>query len=186
MDAIYFHAYPYTSQEALDKVTLLARTINPYLCGLRLFVVPFTQAQLHINSHAPQEEHTLLMRYCMVKIANMVAKTVRAQVLVTGESLSQVASQTIESLSYTESASTLPIFRPLIGSDKEEIIKVARQIGTYETSILPYEDCCTIFSPAHPLVRPDLERMTASYESLQIEELLQEAASNCEIIDCRD
>ncbi len=179
-DAIYFHTYPYTSDEALEKVKDLAKLISPYLNGTRLFVVNFTEAQLHINSHSNAEEHTLLMRYCMIKIANMVAKTVRAKTLVTGESLSQVASQTLESLTFTDSATEIPILRPLIGLDKEEIINTARAIGTYETSILPYEDCCTIFSPKHPLVRPNKELMLASYEKLKIEELLKEAAENCE------
>ncbi len=179
-DAIYFHTYPYTSDEALEKVKDLAKLISPYLNGTRLFVVPFTKAQLHINAHSNSEEHTLLMRYCMVKIANIVAKEVRAKTLVTGESLSQVASQTLESLTFTDSASDIPVLRPLIGLDKEEIINTARDIGTYETSILPYEDCCTIFSPKHPLVRPDKELMIASYKKLEIEEMLQEAADNCE------
>ncbi len=182
-DAIYFHTYPYTSDEALQKVKDLAKLISPYLNGTRLFVVPFTKAQLHINSHSNAEETTLLMRYCMVRIANMVAEVVRASALVTGESLSQVASQTLESITFTDSASKIPVFRPLIGLDKEEIIQTARDIGTFQTSILPYEDCCTIFSPKHPLVRPDKDALTASFDKLGIEELLEEAAKNCERFD---
>jgi len=182
-DAIYFHTYPYTSDEALGKVKDLAEILSHYLSGTRLYVVPFTNVQLHIKNHSNSEEHTLHMRYCMVKIANMVSERIHARCLITGESLSQVASQTLESLTFTDSASTLPILRPLIGLDKEEIIHTAKAIGTYETSILPYEDCCTIFSPKHPLVRPDKDKMTASYTDLRIEELLQEAADSCEIFD---
>ncbi len=179
-DAIYFHTYPYTSDEALGKVKDLADLISPYLSGLHLFVVPFTKVQLHINKRSYSSEHTLLMRYCMIKIANMVADKVHASCLVTGESLSQVASQTLESLTYTDSASALPILRPLIGMEKEEIIKTAREIGTFDTSILPFEDCCTVFSPKHPLLRPNIGTMTASYKSLEIEGLLREAADSCE------
>lgn len=180
-DAIYFHTYPYTSDEALEKVKDLAKLITPYLSGLRLFVVPFTKAQLHINKNSPAPEHTLLMRYCMVRISNILAKEHRASSLVTGESLSQVASQTLESLTFTDSASDIPVLRPLIGLDKEEIISTAKHIGTFETSILPFEDCCTVFSPKHPLVRPDKDALTASYESLEIETLLQEAADASEV-----
>lgn len=182
-DAVYFHTYPYTSDEALGKVKDLAEILSPYLSGTRLYVVPFTDVQLHIKNHSNSEEHTLHMRYCMVKIANMVSEKIHARCLITGESLSQVASQTLESLTFTDSASKIPILRPLIGLDKEEIIHTAKAIGTYETSILPYEDCCTIFSPKHPLVRPDKGKMTASYTDLHIEELLQEAADSCEIFD---
>jgi tRNA uracil 4-sulfurtransferase len=184
-DAIYFHTYPYTSDEALQKVKDLARIIAPYLSGLTLYVVPFTKAQLHINANSENSEHTLLMRYCMVKIANMVADTVHAKTLVTGESLSQVASQTLESITFTDSASAIPVLRPLIGLDKEDIITTARTIGTFETSILPFEDCCTVFSPKHPKVRPDKQAMTDSYESLKIEGLLEDAARGCEVIDLR-
>ncbi len=175
-DAIYFHTYPYTSDEARKKVEDLADILKEYIPGLRLFTVPFTAAQLHINRVGKAEEHTLLMRYAMVKIANIVAAQLHASCLVTGESLSQVASQTLESLTFTDSASDLLILRPLIGLDKEEIIRTAQDIGSYETSILPYEDCCTIFSPKHPLVRPDRDEMTERFEKLQIEPLLEEAA----------
>lgn len=180
-DAIYFHTYPYTSDEALQKVKDLSTILASYIPGMNLYVIPFTEAQLHIAAHGRPEEQTLLMRYAMVKIANMVAERIRATCLITGESLSQVASQTIESLTFTNSATTIPILRPLIGLDKEEIITTARDIGTYETSILPYEDCCTIFSPKHPLVRPQLETMTRSFDELGIEPFIESAASRAEL-----
>lgn len=185
-DAIYFHTYPYTSDEALQKVKDLSSILASYIPGLKLYVIPFTKAQLHIAANGRPEEQTLLMRYAMVKIANMLAERIRALCLVTGESLSQVASQTIESLTFTNSATTIPILRPLIGLDKEEIITTAKGIGTYETSILPYEDCCTIFSPKHPLVRPELRALTSSFEQLGVEALLQEAVQEAELfIPCQ-
>lgn len=176
LSAVYFHAYPYTSDEARTKVESLARILAPFLGGLTLYVVPFTKCQLKIKERAKEEEVTLLMRACMMKIASMIAARENAGCLVTGESLGQVASQTLESLRFTGGSTGLPVFRPLIGMDKEEIIAMARHIGTYETSVLPYEDCCTIFSPRHPLIRPRLERMYESFAALEIEELLGEAA----------
>ena len=147
-----------------------------------LHVVPFTDVQLHIKKHSYENENTLLMRACMVKIANEIAQRRACKAIVTGEALSQVASQTLESLAFTDSLSELPIFRPLIGLDKLEIIQISRQIGTYETSILPYDDCCTIFSPKHPLVRPDKEKITASYHAMEIEALLLQAVEQTEMI----
>ncbi|MGM0431240.1 MAG: tRNA uracil 4-sulfurtransferase ThiI [Spirochaetota bacterium] len=181
-EAVYFHTYPFTSDEALEKVKTLASILSPYTSGLKLHVIPFTAAQLHIKNNALEEEHTLLMRYCMIRVADTIARLQHAQCLITGESLSQVASQTIESLAFTESASSIPILRPLIGTDKEAIIKLANKIGTYETSILPYEDCCTVFSPKHPVVRPDKEQLLASVQQLDIESLLEEAARERETV----
>jgi thiamine biosynthesis protein ThiI len=129
------------------------------------------------------EENTLLMRACMVRIANALAVKRNCKCIVTGESLSQVASQTLESLAYTDSMSELPVFRPLIGMDKEEIVITARKIGTYETSILPFEDCCTIFSPKHPLVRPDKDALTASFHKMEIESLMLTAVENAEMFN---
>ncbi len=182
LDAVYFHAYPYTSDEALDKVKTLAEKIAVYTGGLSLFVVPFTDFQLLLNRKAREEEVTLLMRAGMVRIADMLAQERGASCLVTGESLSQVASQTVESIAYTGSNTELPIFRPLIGMDKETIIRIGKDIDTYETSILPFEDCCTIFSPKHPLVKPDRKDLTESFNSLQGENLLKEAAEKSERI----
>ncbi|PKL13775.1 MAG: tRNA 4-thiouridine(8) synthase ThiI [Spirochaetae bacterium HGW-Spirochaetae-8] len=180
-EAVYFHAYPYTSDEAKEKVILLGKILSPYCSGITLHVVPFTDVQLHIKAHSNLEENTLLMRACMVRIANALAVKRNCKCIVTGESLSQVASQTLESLAYTDSMSELPVFRPLIGMDKEEIVITARKIGTYETSILPYEDCCTIFSPKHPLVRPDKGALTASFQKMEIEALMLAAAENAEM-----
>lgn len=180
LDAVYFHAYPYTSDEALEKVKSLAAKIAVYTGGINLFVVPFTDFQLLLNSKAREEEVTLLMRAGMVRIADVLAKKRGIQCLVTGESLSQVASQTVESIAYTGSNTDMPIFRPLIGMDKEEIIKTAKIIDTYETSILPYDDCCTIFSPKHPLVKPVKDDLEKSFNSLKADNLLIKAAEESE------
>ncbi|MHC1693292.1 MAG: tRNA uracil 4-sulfurtransferase ThiI [Sphaerochaetaceae bacterium] len=180
-EAVYFHAYPYTSDEAKQKVIALSRILTSYCSGITLHVVPFTDVQLKIKVTSRSEENTLLMRACMVKIANKIALNRNCQCIVTGESLAQVASQTLESLIFTDSMSEMTVFRPLIGMDKGEIIDTARKIGTYETSILPFEDCCTIFSPKHPLVRPDKQHITEAYQKMDIEALLDEAVAKTEI-----
>ncbi len=181
LDAVYFHAYPYTSDEALEKVKTLASLIAPFTGGIRLHVIPFTEAQLNMKKRGRSEEITLHMRAAMVQISEMTALEIGARSLITGEALSQVASQTIESLTYTGSFSGMPILRPLIGLDKEEIITIARKIGTFETSILPYEDCCTIFSPKHPLVHPDREKLTKAYHELGLEDDLAKAFRDREV-----
>lgn len=172
MDCLYFHAYPYTSDMALQKVKDLALLLGPWLQGTTLLVVNFTEAELWIKDHSVEEEHTLMMRACMMKVANKMAEIRNAKVIVTGEALGQVASQTLESLCFTNSMSGIPVLRPLIGMDKNEIVDTARKIGTYETSILPYDDCCVIFSPKHPLTRPDVEQQTKSYVNMDIEAIL--------------
>jgi thiamine biosynthesis protein ThiI len=182
LDAVYFHAYPYTSDEAKEKVVELARRLAPYLGGINLYVVPFTEPQLRIREKGPLNEATLLMRAAMVVVADHFAREREATCLVTGESLSQVASQTTESIGYTGSATDLPIFRPLIGFDKREVIELAREIGTYETSILPYEDCCTIVSPKNPVIKPDRQALQKSYQGLDIDDFLQTAVDNTERI----
>jgi len=182
LDFIYFHTYPYTSEEVLDKVRQLASILSSYCCGANLFVIPFTPVQLRINERAKPEEITLLMRAAMVKIGTRIARRRSAGCLITGESLSQVASQTVESITFTGSATNLPIFRPLIGLDKEQIIRQARTIGTFETSILPYDDCCTVFSTDHPLLHPHMGRMNNAWENLEIEDLLKQAADSAERI----
>jgi len=181
-EAIYFHAFPYTSDEAKEKVISLATILNPYLEGIRLHIIPFTDVQLEIKERGREEEHTLLMRAAMMDISNIVASQNNCKAIITGEALSQVASQTLEALSFTDSISTLPVFRPLIGLDKEDIIKVSRKIGTFETSILPYDDCCVLFSPKHPLVKPDLSIMKEHYKELNLQHLLNTAIENEEII----
>lgn len=181
-EAIYFHSYPYTSDEAKEKVITLAKILNPYLEGIRLHIIPFTHLQLEIKERGRIEEHTLLMRKAMMEISNIVATNNNCKAIITGEALSQVASQTIEALSFTDHASSLLVLRPLIGLDKEEIIRVSRTIGTFETSILPYEDCCVLFSPKHPVVKPDLESMIKHYDELHLGDLIEEAVQNEEII----
>ena len=180
LDAVYFHAYPYTSEDALDKVKNLASILGPYFVGTNLYVVPFTDYQLELKKRARAEEITLLMRAGMVRISELLAKHTGAGALVSGESLSQVASQTLESLRFTGGMTDIPVFRPLIGLDKEEIIRIARDIGTYETSILPFDDCCTIFTPEHPLVKPGPGRMEASWKHLDAEDILKRAADDAE------
>ncbi len=183
LEAVYYHAYPYTSDEAKEKVLSLARILSPYTNRLTVHVVPFTDVQLHIKATSQEKENTLLMRACMMRIANMVAKKRDCLAIVTGEALSQVASQTLESLAFTNSMSDLPVFRPLIGMDKHEIVTTSIQIGTYETSILPYDDCCTLFSPKHPLVRPNTAILQANYAKMEIEGLLEQALSQAEVFE---
>lgn len=175
IDAVYYHTYPYTSDEALEKVKTLASRLAGPCSGINLFIVPFTEVALKLRRSAPLEETTLLMRASMMDVASRLAGKRNALCLVTGESLSQVASQTAQSMRFTENPSDLPVFRPLIGMDKEEIIAIARRIGTFETSILPFEDCCTVFSPDKPLIRPDYDRMCVSYEELELDELLADS-----------
>ena len=182
MDAVYFHTYPYTSDEAKQKVIDLAEILSAHTCGINLYIVPFTDVQLAIKERGFERATTLLMRHAMVKIADRIAKNNGGLALITGEALSQVASQTPESIRYTGSGTDLPVFRPLIGMDKEEIIRIAERIETYKTSILPFEDCCTLFAPEHPITHPDFERLTADFSELGIEEMMTEAADKSEII----
>lgn len=178
---VYFHTYPYTSDEVLKKIKQLVRHLSPYLGETVLHVVPFTDIQIKLKTSPYEEEMTLLMRACMMKIADILAEKRKAVCLVTGEALSQVASQTAESLRFTQSMSSLPVLRPLIGMDKEEIIEKARTIGTYSTSTLPYEDCCTLFAPRHPLIKPDFEQMQSIFSGLSLDSDLHDAAGQ---VDC--
>ncbi|MDR0589427.1 MAG: tRNA 4-thiouridine(8) synthase ThiI [Spirochaetaceae bacterium] len=173
IEAVYFHAYPYTSEEARLKVIKLAEIVGRYSQGIRLHILPFTPVQLRIKAGAPSEWHTILLRMAMMEAAEKLAVKRRCQCLITGESLSQVASQTIENIACTESRVKLPVLRPLIGMDKEGIIRIAETIGTYETSILPYEDCCVLFSPPHPILRGDRNEALRLYEGLNLEETLE-------------
>lgn len=181
MDCLYFHAYPYTSDEALEKVKTLASLIAPYLQGTRLWVAHFTEAQLQIKRTAPENETTLMFRAAMMTLANRHSERTGSQCIITGEALGQVASQTLEGLSFSDSFSEQLVLRPLIGMDKQEIMDLARKIGTYETSILPYEDCCVLFSPKHPLTRPDKTVVTEHYNAMGIEPFIEEALSNLEV-----
>ncbi|MEL3912578.1 tRNA uracil 4-sulfurtransferase ThiI [Treponema pedis] len=177
LDYIYFHSHPYTSPEAQEKVETLASILASYGLGGYLNTIPFTKVQQRIKEKTPEPYLTLIMRICMMKIANMTAKSINAKCLITGESLAQVASQTIENITVTNSFAEYPVFRPLIGTDKEDITIAAREIGTYETSILPYEDCCVMFSPKHPILHSRLEDARDIYARLEIDELLEEAYS---------
>ena len=183
LDAVYFHTPPFTSEKAKEKVIALAEKLAPRCSGIRLFTVPFTPVQLHIKQICNDEETTLLMRACMMKISEYIGMKQDSQCLVTGEALSQVASQTVESLTFTGSCSNFPVFRPLIGYDKEEIVLIARKIGTFDISIRPYDDCCTVFSPSRPIVKPKFDKIQYAYEQLKIDSLLREAAENAKYRD---
>lgn len=182
LNAVYYHTHPYTSEQALEKVKSIALHLSKYCLGIRLHVVSFTEVALQIRDRANTAEITLLMRACMVRAASRIAGKIGASCLITGESLSQVASQTVESISFTNSVSGYPIFRPLIGMDKEEIIKIAETIGTFKTSILPFDDCCTVFSPDHPLIRPNRKELTTNLDSLELEGLLEKACKEAIVI----
>jgi thiamine biosynthesis protein ThiI len=181
LDAVYFHTPPYTSEQSKEKVRQLAGILRAYITGLRLWVVPFTAIQLKINGLARKEATTLLVRAAMMTIADRLAGLHNLDCLVTGESLGQVASQTVQSLHFTGSYTRRPLFRPLIGMDKEEIVQMAKDIETYQTSILPYEDCCTLFAPQHPEVRPRVDRMVSTFRSLGLEDLIRVAVDESEM-----
>ena len=186
LDAVYFHAPPYTSERAKQKVVDLAKLVAKYSGPIRLHVVNFTDIQLYIYDKCPHEELTIIMRRYMMKIAEEFAKRDGCLGLITGESIGQVASQTIHSLAATNDVCTMPVFRPVIGFDKQEIVDVALKINTYETSILPYEDCCTIFVAKHPVTKPNLQIIKRSEEKLQekIDEMMREAVETAETIIC--
>lgn len=177
IDAVYFHAPPYTSDRAKQKVVDLARRVSRYSGPIYLHTINFTDIQLYIYEKCPHEELTIIMRRYMMKIAEIIAKENECLGLITGESIGQVASQTVQSLAVTNEVCTLPVFRPLIGFDKMEIVDVSEKIGTYETSILPYEDCCTIFVAKHPVTKPNLNIIKRHEENLKekIDELVQQA-----------
>ena len=175
ISAVHFFSYPYTSERARDKVVELARILTSYTGAITLYLVPFTEIQLAIYEKCPQSETTVLMRRLMMQISERIALASGAQALVTGESIGQVASQTIESLTVTNDAVTLPVFRPLIGFDKEEIIDRAKAIGSFETSILPYEDCCTVFVPQHPVTKPKLDAIRQSESLVDFEPMIEKA-----------
>lgn len=187
IEATYFHAPPYTSERAKEKVVDLARLISKYTGPIKLHVVNFTDIQLYIYEKCPHEELTIIMRRYMMKIAEHFAKQDGCLGLITGESIGQVASQTMQSLAVTNAACTLPVYRPLIGFDKREIVDISEKIDTYETSILPFEDCCTIFVAKHPVTKPNLERIEKSERHLEekIDELMKEAIDTVEIIEVK-
>lgn len=182
IECCYFHSYPYTSEEAKQKVVTLAQKLSNYGITTYLNVIPFTDVQMKIKENAPQAWTTLMLRVCMMKTANRLAKRCKAKCIITGESVGQVASQTIENMTVTEHFAQLPLLRPLCGMDKEEIIKDSYFIDTYETSILPYEDCCVLFSPRHPVLRGTIEEAEEIYKSLEVDDLIEESFKNREII----
>lgn len=184
IDAVYFHAPPYTSERAKQKVVDLARYVSKYSGPIYLHVINFTDIQLYIYEKCPHEELTIIMRRYMMKIAEEIAKKTECQGLITGESIGQVASQTTHSLAVTNEVCTLPVFRPLIGFDKEDIVTISKKIDTYETSILPFEDCCTIFVAKHPVTKPNLKIIKRHEENLseKIDELVQTALDTDEVI----
>jgi thiamine biosynthesis protein ThiI len=176
LDHVYFHSYPYTSDDALAKVQRLAEHLARYVPDARLCTISFTAINELIKQRAPDRLSTLLLRACMMRAATLLARRTGAVALVTGESLGQVASQTGEAIAFTDSTSELPVLRPLIGMDKEEIVRTARAIGTFETSTLPYPDCCTLFAAKHPVLRPKLAHMHAALRALEADELIAAAA----------
>lgn len=179
--AIHFQSPPYTGELARDKVMQLARQLAAYCGGMRVYLVPFTKCQLEIHEKCPDGLGTLITRRFMMRIAERLAKQYGAQALITGESLGQVASQTMEALGCTDAVVDMPVFRPLIGLDKTEIMEIAEQIGTYATSILPYEDCCTVFTPRHPVTKPKKDTMADAESKLDVEALVREAVENTEV-----
>ena len=185
IDAVYFHAPPYTSERAKQKVVDLAKLVSRYSGPMRLHIVNFTDIQLYIYDKCPHDELTIIMRRYMMKIAEEIARKEGAVALITGESIGQVASQTVQSLTVTNEVCTMPVFRPVIGFDKQEIVDIALKIDTYETSIQPYEDCCTIFVAKHPVTKPNLQAIRRSEENLaeKIDEMLKEAVDTAEVVE---
>ena len=180
--AIHFQSPPYTGELARDKVMQLAKEMAEYSGGMRVYLVPFTKCQLEIHEKCPEGLGTLITRRFMMRIAQEIAKQNECNALITGESLGQVASQTMESIVCTDAVCEMPVFRPLIGMDKTEIMDIAKRIGTYETSILPYEDCCTVFTPRHPVTKPKLDTMPKAESKLDIEALVREAVEGTELV----
>ena len=179
---VYYHSHPYTSERAKEKVVELARKLSVYTGSIKLYVAPFTEIQMQIIEKCKENELTIIMRRYMMQVAEQVAKKENALALITGESLGQVASQTVESMFVTNSELELPVYRPVVGMDKIDITDIARAIDTFETSILPYEDCCTIFVPKHPKTRPILADIKKSEEVLNREQLIANCMGNMEII----
>ncbi len=188
IDAVYFHAPPYTTDRAKEKVVDLAKLLSRYTGPIHLHVINFTDIQLAIYEKCPHDELTVIMRRYMMRIAEILARQNGCQALITGESIGQVASQTMHALYCTDAVAGMPVFRPLIGDDKQEIVDLAKEIGTFETSILPYEDCCTIFVAKHPVTKPEIADIEASETLLSgvIDALVEQAVAGDEVILCCD
>ncbi|MBQ4609200.1 MAG: tRNA 4-thiouridine(8) synthase ThiI [Clostridia bacterium] len=179
---VHYHSFPYTSERAKEKVLELARILSEYCGKMRVYVVPFTEIQMEIHEKCPENFTTLIMRRYMMRIAEILARKDGAQALITGESIGQVASQTMEALGCTDEVVSMPVFRPCVGMDKSEIIERAEKIGTMETSALPYEDCCTVFTPKHPATHPRKELVRRAEEKLDAQTLIDAAVEGTEVI----
>lgn len=182
--AVHFYSYPYTSERAKEKVVELAKKIGQYCGGIKLLVVPFTEIQLAIDANCRAELSTVIMRRSMMRIAERVARKNGCSALLTGESVGQVASQTMQALYCTDEAADMPVFRPLIGMDKMEVVAIARKIGTFDVSILPYEDCCTVFTPKHPKTKPSLKEIQEEETRADFAAMEQAAFAGIETIWC--
>ena len=183
IDAIHFHSYPYTSLEAKEKVITLAKKLTDYVGNIKLHVISFTQVQEEIHRCCKEEYMITIMRRIMMRVASKICDKYNLGCIVTGESLGQVASQTMQSMAVTTACSTKPIFRPCIAMDKEDIMNIAKSIDTYQTSILPYEDCCTVFLPKNPLIKPKEDRVENEEKNLNISDLVNKCLENEEIIE---
>ena len=179
---VHFFSFPYTSQQAKEKVIELTKLLTAWCGKMTLEVVPFTHIQEEIRDKCPEEYFTLIMRRFMMRIAERIALSNGAKAIVTGENLGQVASQTMEAMASTQAVLSLPVLQPLIGLDKEEIVQLSRRIGTFDTSILPYEDCCTVFTPRHPRTRPTVAEVEAAESALDVDALVEEALQGIERI----
>ena len=180
LELVHFFSPPYTSQQAKEKVIALARELTPWCGRMTLSIIPFTEIQEEIRRACPEDHFTLIMRRFMMRLAERVARRTGCKALVTGECLGQVASQTMDALTVSDDACAMPVLRPVIGMDKEEIVRLSRKIGTFDTSILPYEDCCTVFTPRHPRTHPVLEEVVQYESALDIEGLIQRAMAGVE------
>ena len=180
LELVHFFSPPYTSQQAKEKVIALARELTPWCGRMTLSIIPFTEIQEEIRRACPEDHFTLIMRRFMMRLAERVARRTGCKALVTGECLGQVASQTMDALTVSDDACAMPVLRPVIGMDKEEIVRLSRKIGTFETSILPYEDCCTVFTPKHPKTRPQLADLEEAERALDVDGLVARAMEGVE------
>lgn len=183
INAVHFYSFPYTSERAREKVLDLARILSESLCGIRVHVVPFTDIQMQIHEKCHEDYTTVIMRRYMMRIANAIARKEKSQALITGESVGQVASQTMQAIACTDAVADMPVFRPLIGFDKADIIEIAKKIGTFETSCLPFEDCCTVFTPRHPATKPKMDVILEGESKLDSEALIAAALENTEVFE---
>jgi thiamine biosynthesis protein ThiI len=184
IEAVHFYSYPYTSERARDKVLELAKILATWCIHVKVHIVPFTEIQLEMNEKCPSDYSTILMRRYMMRIAERIAIKSGSLGLITGEAIGQVASQTLQGLQVTDAVVGMPIFRPCIGMDKNEVIDLAKRIGTFETSILPYEDCCTVFVAKHPVTKPTLEKAEKFEKALDMETLIEKALAGTEVVIC--